>query len=348
MHNFLLCSDCFTDTGLKHIAYKIGKKQDGKCEHCSSTTGAKLCQELVEILAHEFFVRGTIQKFAYGAAPLVQFNKHQTTSISVSFWLKNDIKLIEKSIGVGFFYYGPRLWMVGEVEPLKSLEVSISRKKIIDRILREYPEKILSEHDFFYRLRVAPSNPMNVLEYDSPPDHFLGRGRLDSESFPILYGSQDLEVCVHECRVTVDDELYLATLRPCRELKLLDLSEVLTEEVTEFESLDLAIHMLFMASRHSYEISRDIATMAKKHGFDGIIYPSYFSLVKTGAMPLPTIYGISVRQINEYKEEVKSHVIENIALFGRPIQNGDIKVDCINRLQLNRVAYDLNFGPIES
>lgn len=348
MLDFLLCSDCFIDTGLKLSAYKIGIKQEGMCNNCSSKTGAKLNTALIEILAHEFFVRGTIQKNTFGVAPIVQFNQHQTTSISVSTWMKNDISLIEKSIDVGFFHYGPRLWMIGEVEPLKQLESQGSRKKIIERILEEYSVQILSEDDSFYRLRVAPSDPKNVLEYDSPPDHFLGRGRLDSVSFPVLYGSQDLEVCVHECRVTVDDELYIATLRPRRELKLLDLSEVLTEDVTEFESLDLAIHMLFMATTHSYDISRDIAIMAKSYGFDGIIYPSYFSLVRTGAMPLPTIYGISARRIDTYKKVVKSHVIENIALFGRPIESGDVKVDCINRLQLNRVIYDLNFGPIVS
>jgi hypothetical protein len=71
-------------------------------------------------------------------------------------------------------------------------------------------------------------------------------------------------------------------MRPTRDLKLLDLSGVLKEDVTEFESLDMAIHMLFLAGGHSYSISRAIAADAHHRGYDGIIYPSYFSLVRLG------------------------------------------------------------------
>ena len=67
--------------------------------------------------------------------------------------------------------------------------------------------------------------------------------------------------------------------------------------LTEFESIDIAIHMLFLAGEHSYEISRDIASAAKEKGYEGIIYPSYFSLLRTGSMPFDTIYGISIRKV---------------------------------------------------
>src|SRR3984893_130910 len=82
-------------------------------------------------------------------------------------------------------------------------------------------------------------------------------------------------------------------------------------------------------------------------GFDGLIYPSYFSLVRTGATPFDTAYGISVRRFPSYTAHAKSQIIPNIALFGRPIEGGTVKVDCINRLVLNRVVYDLQFGPVE-
>ena len=48
---------------------------------------------------------------------------------------------------------------------------------------------------------------------------------------------------VHECRVTVEDDLYMATLTPLRDLRLLDLTAVPEEDVTEFDSLDMAVHM---------------------------------------------------------------------------------------------------------
>jgi hypothetical protein len=162
-----------------------------------------------------------------------------------------------------------------------------------------------------------------------------------------MYGSQDLQVCVHECRVTAEDELYLATLAPTRELRLLDLTELLQEEgVTEFDSLDMAVHMLFLAGKHSYEITREIARAAQVAGYDGLVYPSYFTLLRTGGMPFETTLGMSLRRISIAADFEKSKIIGNLALFGRPIEQGSVSVRCINRLILSRVAYGFLFGPV--
>ena len=68
-----------------------------------------------------------------------------------------------------------------------------------------------------------------------------------------------------------------------RKVRLLNLAALLREEhVTEFESLDMAVHMLFLAGNHAYAIIREIAQAAKKAGFNGLIYPSYFSLIRLG------------------------------------------------------------------
>lgn len=71
-----------------------------------------------------------------------------------------------------------------------------------------------------------------------------------------MYGSQDSDVCIHGCRASIDDDICVAALGPERDLRLLDLTHLLDENVTEFESLVMAIHMLFLARSHSYEISR--------------------------------------------------------------------------------------------
>jgi len=343
-NTFLLCSDCFKDVGLKLDSFKIGMKSKKACLNCKSEEGKKLNSKLIATLAYRFFVRGTLHKTKYGAAPIIQFNEHQETSINVSEELRNDIELIEKAIHVGFFYYGPRLWMVGDVEPLEALQSKSARRKIIKRIINEYPTKILSKKETFFRLRKNPDNSSSFNQYDSPP--VSGSGRLDSQDLPILYGSQDLEVCIHECRVTVEDELFVASLCPTKDLKLLDLTELLEEGTTEFESLDIAIHMLFLAGSHSYEICRDIALFAKKAGYDGIVYPSYFSTIRTGAVPFDTVYGISIRKFPLYTDYAKSQVIPNLALFGNPIKEGSVTVKCINKLILNKVQYDFQFGPV--
>ena len=118
MTDFALCSNCFQDQGLRLDAARLGLVDNSVCPNCGAKTGRKLSRDLIGNLAHKFFVWGTIQRQNYGAAPVVQFNEHQSTSIDTSPWFEPDLRLIEKAIGVGFFYYGPRLWMVGEVEPL--------------------------------------------------------------------------------------------------------------------------------------------------------------------------------------------------------------------------------------
>ncbi|MGY6155998.1 RES family NAD+ phosphorylase [Paraburkholderia graminis] len=347
--HFLLCSNCFVDEGLRIDSWKHGVEQEGECPNCKSHYGKKLTKEDILGIAHCFFVSGTTIRLDYGAAPRVQCNEHQygKSGISPSPWLKNDVGLIEDAAKIGFFYYGPRLWMLGEVEPLKALQDPATRPQIIDRVLKEYPERTLAKEELFYRVRVNPQRPAEPDEYDSPPLHVAGKGRLDSAGFPIMYGSQDIDICIHECRATAEDDMYVATLRPVKDLRLLDLTAVLEEQVTEFESLDLAIHMLFLAKSHSYEISRDIAMAARGAGFDGVIYPSYFSLLRTGGRPFETAYGFSLRRFHPQAEQYgKAYTIPNFALFGRPIEEGSVTVKCMNRMILTQIGYLGHFGPV--
>jgi RES domain len=343
----LLCSSCFHDEGLRLSSTDIGVLDFSKCPNCGSKNGKKLSRQAIGILAHQFFVWGTVKRWEYGGYPAVQFNRHQGTSIDVAPWLEADLRLIEKILQVGFFRYGPRLWMLGEVEPLKALQEPSTRATIVSRILNEYPGRLLNSDESFYRVRKAPARPQACDEYDSPPSAFLGTGRLDSHAVPVLYGSQDLEVCLHECRLAAEDEIYLATLASTRMLRLLNLAEPLLEEhVTEFGSLDMAVHMLFLAGRHSYEISREIASAAYKAGFDGLVYPSYFTLLRTGEMPFATTFGISHRRIAEFREYARKNTISNLALFGRPVADGSVRIRSINRVILDKVEYKLHFGPV--
>jgi hypothetical protein len=177
---------------------------------------------------------------------------------------------------------------------------------------------------------------------------YLGKGRLDSPQLPVLYCSQDIEGCIHECRVTAEDEIYVATLEPSRPLRLLDLTAKIEEGigVTEFESLDMAVHLLFFAAEHSYEISRAIALAARNGGFDGILYPSYFSQVRSGKMPLETVLGMSRRRLPGGAEYANWGMFPNIALFGRPLADATTRLQCINRVVLSRVKYHLSYGPV--
>lgn len=289
------------------------------------------------MMAHKFFVWGSLQRFDYGMAPRIQFNQHRKTSINVSPWLLPDLQLFERLLGIGFFEYGPRMWMLGEVEPLKALQKSEAREAIIERILREYPAISLTPEQLLYRVRVNPTAASEFSEYDSPPSAFLGKGRIDSNGFPVLYGSPDLELCLHECRVTAEDEIYAATLAPNTAIRLLDLSAILEEQlpVTEFESLDIAVHMLFLASKHAYEITREVAKAASARGFDGLVFPSYFTYLRRGNMPFQTVLGISHRRIPQSRAYEQARPVQNLALFGRPIRDGWV---CVKIFQTNGFA----------
>ena len=345
----LLCSDCFVDEGLKIDAFKIGLELEDSCPNCKKLNGRKLSKDHIQKLAWRFFVSGTTIRTKYGAAPIIQFNGHRygKSDISPSPWLKNDIKLLENAAEIGFFHYGPRLWMIGEVEPLKDLQDLAKRAQVIGRILKEYPEKVLAKDSTFYRLRVSPQHPGDLREYDSPPVALAGKGRLDSPGFPVMYGSQDIDICIHECRATAEDDIYVATLKPQRDMRLLDLTHVLKEDVTEFESLDMAVHMLFLARSHSYEIARAISLAAGEAGFDGLIYPSFFSLIRTGGHPFETAQGLSLRRYHpEAERYAQAFTIPNFALFGRPLKSSLVSVKCINRLVLTQIGYSGHFGPV--
>jgi hypothetical protein len=349
MVKYIVCSKCFKDQGLKLFAYHIGKVSLKDCPNCKASDGKKLDKRLLDFLVSEFFERGSTQRFTYGAAPSIMLVKQTGCHLAASKLLKKDMELIRRVLQVGFVHSAPKAWRYGENECLRSLRKDTERHTIIQRIINEYPSCSLPKGGRFYRLRpTRPLSPSNPYEYDSRPRTIQRYGRLDSKDLSVMYASHNIQVCIHECRATAESDSYLATLAPKRNLKLLNLTELLNEEdVTEFESLDIAVHMLFLAAKHSYNISRSIAIHAHKVGYDGLLYPSFYSLALSGARPLETIgYGNSIRRFPELTGYAKSHIFPNIALFGRPIEEGLINVECINRLIIKKALYDIQFGPV--
>ena len=344
---FIACSSCFIDEGLRLDAEHLGEDTPLPCPRCQANDGRKLGADRLATLAQHFFVWGSVHRFDYGAAPRIQFNDRRKTDMDMPGALRSDAAVFENALGIGFFLYGPRFWMFGEVEPLKALQCDEKRSEVIDRILGEYRSRTLSVRDKFYRIRKNPDEPSQGEQYDSPP-RGLSNGRLDTPDRPALYASPDLQTCLHECRVTAEDDLFVATLRPARDLELLDVAALLDEprEVTEFESLDLAVNMLFLAGEHSYPIARDLSRAARTAGFDGMVYPSYFSMLRNGVKPFETTYGISHRMIPQYREFEEAKVSANFAIFGRPIEEGLVDVCCINRVVLSTVLYSVHFGPV--
>ena len=316
-----ICSECFYDEGLKLTSEKIGINNSHICPNCNKSNGLKISKELLLEISLEFFVYGSYYHSEFGGSSLLMFNAYQKTDVDFGKYLKDDIKLIENTLGVGFFYYTPRLFKLGLIRQLENLQNSDSHQEILEEIIEKFPTKILTAKNHFYRLRKNISNPNDENQFDSPPLEYSGNGRLDSEDLNILYGSENIEICLHECRVSIIDELYLAKLIPTTNLKILDLSAKIKEDGTEFESLELSIHYIFRAEEHSYEICRKIAKFVFSQGYDGIIFPSYFSKIKTENIP-------------------------NIALFNSPINEEKIKVSSIDRIKIDKIDYMYSFGPL--
>ena len=344
---FVACSNCFTNEGLRLDAERLGASDSSTCPRCKTANGRKFTSDQLITLAQHFFVWGSVRKFRYGAAPAIQFNDRRETNITIPGSLSTDVALLEDALGIGFFSYERRFWMSGDTVPLERLQQEGLRNEVIDRILREYGSKKLTEQDTFYRIRKNLSSSSDSSQYDSAPAE-LSNGRLDTPERPALYASPDLQTCLHECGVTAEDDLFVATLRPTRDLQLLNVATVLDEpwEVDEFESLDLAVNMLFLAGEHSYPITREISRAARCAGFDGLVYPSYFSMLRNGVKPFETTYGMSNRRIPQYREFQESKISSNFAIFGRPIEEGLLDVSCINRVVLSTVIYSVHFGPV--
>jgi len=323
-----ICSDCFTDHGLRLEAANLGSARPGRCPHCGSETGRKLHEDQLEDLLVEFFWNGSYFRTDFGGAHRLVSNPYRYGEREVGFppWLEADAYFLEDRLKVGLFHYGPPLCRLGLIDPLLSLKKSRTRGQGVQTVIGSFPERILKADTRFYRIRknLDQSQEADNGQYDAPPRGRSSFGRLDSKSLPVLYGSEDLEICIHECRVLIPDECFVATLRPTSDLRMLDLTAApLQDGPTPFESLDIAMRFLFSAEEHSYEITRAIARAAARAGFDGLFYPSYFSLVKPDR-------------------------VANIAIFGRPIRDGTVEVECINRALLKSAAYELRMGPLFS
>jgi len=329
---YLICSQCFINEGLKRTAELLGVLTTTKCPNCNSCSGYKLTHNILNDLCYEFFVRGTFIKCDYGGAPRIQFNEyHYEASQPEFFFIDQDVKLIQQILKVGFFEYGPRLWMLGHIEPLDKLQDNNLRNNVFKDIINQYPIRCLDIDSILYRLRVNPKIKNDIYQYDSPPDELLGAGIFDDKWFPVFYASQNLDICLYECRVKAQDEIFIATISTIKPLKLLDLSAAIIEKgITEFESLDLAIRFLFSADNVSYQICKELAQYLNTYSIDGIIYPSYFSYLYSGNESVQNVYG----------------AVPNLALFGRPIYEGKVIVKCINRVLINKVKYHVTFGPV--
>lgn len=326
MKNIVACSDCFHDSGLKLEAQKIGINDNSVCPLCHSLSGKKLDKELLDHLCWKYFVEGSFYKTEYGGASILMVNDRGTDdAINCGKPLKQDIHFLLHDFNISVFYYAPPMWRIGMNDWLEDLNCRSKKRRLaaINKIIQRCKTSYLEKNTTIYRLRTdLEANYLSPLEYDSPPKQTYGNGRLNLKDDVVFYASFDIETCIHEGRATINDELYIATFRPRKQLKLLDatLIQHTKKEETPFEMLDVAISFIFTAGRVSYKNTRLLAQAIFEQGYDGIIYPSFFN-------------------------QVREHDYKNIALFGKPVKENKLELIGINRVILKNVNYDISLGP---
>lgn len=157
-----------------------------RCPRCRSTGQELLTPDALHLVTRSFFVESSRFRNDFGSAPIVLYNDLQDTSVHFDEPLKQDAALISQLLGIGFFHYGPRLWMIGEVLPLQELITPAKRDAVIAKVLKSFPERILQPGELIYRLRVGEIEYDSPHEFDAPPVQFAGKFRLDSAGAPIL------------------------------------------------------------------------------------------------------------------------------------------------------------------
>ena len=169
------------------------------------------------------------------------------------------------------------------------------------------------------------ARPFGVDQFDALQD---GQpSRFSDGSVPVLYGAFDVETCLHESRIRVEDKIIVATLLPTRCLHVLDLTDVPYDEPErgvggEGGDIFYFVNSQLVFGSRSHQ-GRMLALRCHERGLGGIKYPSFFSDVRPGRERFP-----------------------NIALFGRPIHNGVVQLQSLNNIRLDTVRYEFTYGPV--
>lgn len=333
--NFLLCSNCFRDVGLRLEAERIGRwsRLRKTCPNCGRRDGYNLNVKALGELREQFFSRATApNQFRDDIAVLGVIEDQESHDIGLKLRpeAEADRLLIESKIRGRLFYRSPKLFFLGITNHFgeqNSLSKDVVRNSIVPKL--RFTE--IEPSEVFYRIRVNLSNQdkFEEAQYDAPPKpRRRGFGRFDNPKLPLLYGSPNLQVCIHECKVTLADDIFVASLLPTRKLKMIDLTGNYDqpEDVDAFDDLFWFFRGLMNSNFPSvYRYCRRVAQAIRDlTDADGFIYNSYYTNV-AGDTGGPTI---------------------NYALFDRPLADGKLKVASVNTIRLNRVTYDYHLGPI--
>lgn len=320
----IACSDCFANEGLRRTMRARGVRSDAPCVRCGSSRGSRLDREALEDGAREFFVDGSI--LAETLAPVYQVNASNPCPAALDPTVAADAALVRELVGLVVFDYGPPLWQLGYTDHYHDV-VEGDPQSAARALVRKAEAITVATGTPLHRIRRNLEMDPTVTDpatFDPPPDGVARQpGRWDDLASPVLYVSDDLELCLHECRVTLSDEIVLATLAPTRDLTLLDVSGGFgVDGPTRFQDGGLFADFMPRSRREEWlSICRAVAGAACEAGYDGVRYTSYYSFA------IAEVPGL------------------NLALFGRPLRAGLLELRSVNRVRLTTMTYGFALGP---
>jgi hypothetical protein len=331
--DFQVCSECFKDVGLRREAKGIGAEHANVCPNCKSNDGYALNRDQLHELQTQFFSRATAPNQFRQDVAVLGVVEDDPAEYDIGLELRpetrTDWELIRHAIGGRLWFRSPRLFYLGITNHYGygGLPKDVVRDQIVPKLRFAEIDTLTT----IYRIRVnlTDQNKFDEGQFDAPPNpKRRGFGRFDNGKLPLFYGSPNLQVCIHECRVTLADDIFVASLTPTKKLSLIDLTGNYDQpdDIDPFDDLHWFFRGLMNASRPNvYRYCRRIAqTIRDMTKADGFLYNSYYTNV-AGDTEGKTI---------------------NYALFGRPLAEGKLGIKSINTVRLNQIRYDYHLGPL--
>lgn len=320
------CDLCFKDYGLRSEIFRGRQATKDKCPRCGHSFGTKVTYEELRKACHIFFQRGSYSRSDFGGANILMlFEDHCDDDFLVSNTLKDDLRTLSSEFNINVGYASPKTWQVGENDWLIKLshEETI-RTNQIDSILERCKNVMLNREEHFFRIRanIPDSDLLSPFAFDPPLKQDFKNGRFNLSHTSVFYGAFHVKTCLNESRVAVDDNIYVAKLKPRQSLNLIDFTKIKNDrKEDDSTNLCMAMNMLFSAGNSSYSITRIMSKRIYELKFDGVIYPSFFNQVSD----------------KDYR---------NIVLFGHPIAEEKVEVASINTLHQKNISHDFSYGPV--
>lgn len=365
MQEPVLCSDCFANFGLKQMAKKIGIDSGKTCPNCGSNNGYLLDKGSAKELFDVFFRIGTclsknlpspydVRRFD-SEWHSVEFYENSVRMDYAMFCEIAEVKLCNTgsvpTYCVGYDDYNFRFRggmepgiistavangeiHINECEGNSIEQVPVDAEEIFRDISSFLSDYIIYNDVEIFRARTINSRHLSgdyQQEFDSCPIGMNKGSRFNDRNMQMLYLSKEISTAILEVRPSLDhmmnNYVYIGTCKPSVGLRLFDMTNIDLSDCEFHKSLQLQnfFNTLFW-NTNNYIITQLLSRFVLNNKYDGIIYPSALNELRSWDSPMRC---------------------NNIALFGRPIEEGKIKLESVNKILIDDINVQFRFGPLD-